>query len=367
KKKKYGHDLDQDDWDVFGWQGSQEKKDKEIELIANKLLEEVSKSTLEKNIEQLFADSCVIPFLKEYLKNDSLLDISQHHESLYFTLYSILKKMSQHLSLLNYFNDKCPSPSTSNVTLYDLLRHMHDIASATSKLVHQIPDSSSPDTALQTIVESIMSTFETVSNALHQFHPKQSFVLSFFNGRILTCKKKNFFFFCFPLLNTLDTMMEVDEKNKGDEKQEEVPINLYETTMKKYRFLAVDSEDKAFLETHHFASEPTEINKTFVSRLRLEYAELSKSLPIHADSSIFIRIHESKMHFAKVLIIPCDGTPYGGGCFIFGYLFLFFIFSPPLQSKNEKTKQTNKKWANRYIFSARLSSALSQCQFDDNW
>jgi len=68
-------------------------------------------------------------------------------------------------------------------------------------------------------------------------------------------------------------------------------------------------------------SKPSEINKTFVNRLGSEYSTLSKSLPIDVESSVFVRVDENKMLFAKMLIVPCDGTPYAGGCFVFDVYF----------------------------------------------
>ena len=49
----------------------------------------------------------------------------------------------------------------------------------------------------------------------------------------------------------------------------------------------------------------------------MEYSDLSKSLPLTPDSSVFLRYHESKMAFCQVLIIAPDGTPYGRGAFLF--------------------------------------------------
>jgi len=53
----------------------------------------------------------------------------------------------------------------------------------------------------------------------------------------------------------------------------------------------------------------------------MEYSDLSKSLPIDPCSSVFMRVHESKMGYAQMMIIAPDNTPYGRGCFLFDLHF----------------------------------------------
>lgn len=48
-------------------------------------------------------------------------------------------------------------------------------------------------------------------------------------------------------------------------------------------------------------------------RLASEYADLAQSLPIYTDSSVFLRVHASKMSYAQLLILAPAGTPYGRG------------------------------------------------------
>jgi hypothetical protein len=55
----------------------------------------------------------------------------------------------------------------------------------------------------------------------------------------------------------------------------------------------------------------------WVRHLATEYSDLSKSLPISSASSVFMRVHESKMAFAQMMIVAPPDTPYAGGCFLF--------------------------------------------------
>ena len=71
-------------------------------------------------------------------------------------------------------------------------------------------------------------------------------------------------------------------------------------------------------------------NKKLVNNIRLarEIANLSKSLPLNYESSIFIIVDESNMQNIHALIMPSHGTPYSCGC------FLFHIFLPETYPKN---------------------------------
>jgi len=44
-------------------------------------------------------------------------------------------------------------------------------------------------------------------------------------------------------------------------------------------------------------------------------------LPLHQDSSIFMRVHESRMQYAQILVIAPPDTPYAHGCFLFDVEF----------------------------------------------
>ena len=52
-----------------------------------------------------------------------------------------------------------------------------------------------------------------------------------------------------------------------------------------------------------------------------EFADLSQSLPIHFESSVFLRTCEARLSHAKILIMAPVGTPYSRGCFLFDVFF----------------------------------------------
>ncbi|ETO20601.1 hypothetical protein RFI_16615 [Reticulomyxa filosa] len=315
---QYGHELDKGDWDLRAWQLAQEKKDSEMLSIVTMLLEELTCKNKETHVSTerdhlclVFEESCIVPFLKEYLRNDSLLDITQHHEKLYCTLYSIVQEMSQSPRLLPLFYDKCRSPSTSDTTLFDLLQNLYCKASLTSKFGNAAPDVYDAAKASNSVQSVSSSSSSSSSRIACNFELDHQHIPNCSNGNEAIGNSTN--------KKLIEDKHSTACKNDNDgDKSIETDPKTYVNAMKDLQFAIVGNDDLSFLQSHHFASMSAEINKKFITRLTFEYADLSKSLPIDVDSSVFLRVHENKMHFAKILIIPCDGTPYGGGCFIFG-------------------------------------------------
>jgi hypothetical protein len=90
--------------------------------------------------------------------------------------------------------------------------------------------------------------------------------------------------------------------------------------MEPFRFGSVDD-----LSSSIYAREavPCSLPRTLVKRLAKEYADLSRSLPVSAGSSVLVRHQESALHQAQMLVLAPEGTPYARGC------FLFDVFFPP--------------------------------------
>lgn len=56
-------------------------------------------------------------------------------------------------------------------------------------------------------------------------------------------------------------------------------------------------------------------------RLRSEHADLSRALPLHLSSSIWMRAHPARMDAVQILISGPEGTPYMNGLFLFDVFF----------------------------------------------
>lgn len=106
-----------------------------------------------------------------------------------------------------------------------------------------------------------------------------------------------------------------------------------ENYVKIMRELAFDTIDFDYTYHHYINKKKIQVqkNRKLVKRLASEFADLPSGLPIDFESSVFFRASESNVSFCQMLIIPCDGTPYASGCFLFDVCFpTNYPLVPPL-------------------------------------
>lgn len=82
----------------------------------------------------------------------------------------------------------------------------------------------------------------------------------------------------------------------------------YVQVMIPWRFAEVDD----FLSHHYFKSDSYDksTNRPQIRRLSQEFGDLAVNLPIHRDSSVFLRVKSSALNYAQMLIVAPDGSPY---------------------------------------------------------
>jgi baculoviral IAP repeat-containing protein 6 len=129
----------------------------------------------------------------------------------------------------------------------------------------------------------------------------------------------------------------IEAKIEEDEEEEEVLGAELELCKENYvkimRDIAFDTIDYDFAFHHYVHKKKTKINRNrkLWKRLASEFADLPTGLPIDFDSSVFFRVNEENVSFCQMLIIPCDGTPYASGCFLFDVCFpSTYPLVPPL-------------------------------------
>ncbi|XP_031568634.1 uncharacterized protein LOC116303263 [Actinia tenebrosa] len=70
-----------------------------------------------------------------------------------------------------------------------------------------------------------------------------------------------------------------------------------------------------------FRSQPINTRSATIRTLMREITQLKESLPVHPNSSIFVRQDEERMDFVRALITGPVDTPYSRGCFVFDVYF----------------------------------------------
>lgn len=125
--------------------------------------------------------------------------------------------------------------------------------------------------------------------------------------------------------------MKISETPLPEETKEQKVVETedYMTIMREKAF---DTIENSFRSQKYKARNVT-MSRKLMKRLATEFTDFPDSLPINPESSVFFRACESDLPRGKMMIIPADGTPYGGGCFIFDVCFpTKYPMVPPLVS-----------------------------------
>ncbi|KAE8601567.1 hypothetical protein XENTR_v10013719 [Xenopus tropicalis] len=287
-------------------------------------------SALPSVLLELLSQSCLIPAMSSYLRNDSVLDMARH-VPLYRALLELLRAIASCVALVPLLlplsggeEEEEQSESQASVgtllakmktcvdTYTNRLRSKKDKAKAGVK-----PDASDPEPeGLTLLVPDIQRTAEIVSAAttsLRQANQEKKLAES--SKKSLVKSKP------FSILRSLE------EK--------------YVAIMKKLQFDTFEmvSEDDAgklvFKVNYHYMSQvknASDANSAArARRLAQEAVTLSTSLPLSSSSSVFVRCDEERLDIMKVLITGPADTPYANGCFEFDVYFpQDYPNSPPL-------------------------------------
>jgi len=100
----------------------------------------------------------------------------------------------------------------------------------------------------------------------------------------------------------------------------------YQDIMKADLFHNVDMADAEGRYVHHYRTQieadmKGSVSKNRMRRLNREFKSLRKSLPLHYNSSVALRVDTNRPFVAQCAIFGPDQTPYDSGCFIFDIYF----------------------------------------------
>ncbi|XP_030370289.1 baculoviral IAP repeat-containing protein 6 isoform X2 [Scaptodrosophila lebanonensis] len=264
--------------------------------------------------QSLLQQSCLVPALSSYLRNDSVLDITRHIP-LYRAILKLLRALSlskQMVSLLQPLQ----SSSENAPPIVELLKNMKmcvdtyarrlkvnkksNIKGQTQQQTFNIDDGD--DEGLALLIPDIHETTVLVEKTTEAD----------------------------ALINMLE--MDEDGQNQLDRKPLSKSIEQrYLEAMKKLQFdtydMVVEAENNGFrfVVSHHFEKmvrlSGDRYHPSRVKRLAQEAVTLSTSLPLSFSSSVFVRCDTDRLDIMKVLITGPADTPYANGCFEFDVYF----------------------------------------------
>lgn len=282
----YGHGhTSKVDWDVQAYLAAQKQKDRETQSIIESIIVELE--TPDQNVQfEVVEESCLVPVLENYFRNDSLLDMGRH-ASLYIALLGVVRAIAKQENLLPML-DALPGQAKS---VYLLLT---DLDSQARVFLKRLTTSSESGTEVTELAESVVQTYAVVHKGVERMAA--------------------------DIQNLTSSMQSSNyDPNGADSADFE---KSYMRNMKKLQFDIVNIDTKV----HHYNSSISKggaVSKEKVLRLAQEQGSISTSLPLNFSSSVFVRIDEQHMDIMRVVITGPDDTPYSNGC------FLFDIYFPP--------------------------------------
>ncbi|CAG9807884.1 unnamed protein product [Chironomus riparius] len=274
----------------------------------------------------LVQQSCLIPALCSYLRNDSVLDITRHIP-LYRAILQLLRALSISTQLINLLTTKQENDSKTSIAslLFNMKSCVDTYASRLkinkkSNLKGQSQKISinldeSDDEGLALLIPDIQETTSLVQSATYSdnnsFDKEQQQSMAIENQ-----------------IN--NTSME--------EKYLEVMKKLQFDT---FEMIAESENGYRFTVSHHFESNVRMSNDRGnpgrVKRLAQEATTLSTSLPLSFSSSVFVRCDTDRLDIMKVLITGPSETPYANGCFEFDVYFPHDYPNSPMMINLETT------------------------------
>lgn len=309
----YGHgDTHNSTWDVNAYLAAQQQKDEEtagiFAKIAAALRDDIAKFPPPGSSSipfDVIEESCLIPVLESYLRNDSIFDMIQH-VSLYLAVLDVCNALAGREQWLPLFEPL----SNQTKSVFELLKLLYQQAKTVLKAVSPLPND--PNTSIK-LSQMISTTYSLIEGCMEK--------------RAASIKELEA-----AAMSSSSSSPSAAAPTAGTSAATQRPDEIYCNAMKALQFDSV----KMNLAQHHYASYRVTstaspglaVNKSKVMRLAQEQASIAVSLPLTIDSSIFVRVDEDNMDFMKVLITGpmasdygSTSTPYAGGCFAFDVYF----------------------------------------------
>ncbi|XP_034964150.2 baculoviral IAP repeat-containing protein 6 isoform X3 [Zootoca vivipara] len=281
---------------------------------------------------ELLSQSCLIPAMSSYLRNDSVLDMARH-VPLYRALLELLRAIASCTSMVPLLlplsgenGEEEEEQLESQTSVGTLLAKMKTCVDTYTNRLRSKKDKTKTgvksDTSdqepegLTLLVPDIQRTAEIVyaaTTSLRQANQERK--LAEYSKKAAVKPKP------------LSVLRSLEEK--------------YVVVMKKLQFdtfemVSEDDDGKlVFKVNYHYMSQvknASDANSAArARRLAQEAVTLSTSLPLSSSSSVFVRCDEERLDIMKVLITGPADTPYANGCFEFDVYFpQDYPNSPPL-------------------------------------
>uniref|UniRef100_A0A673KNA8 Dual E2 ubiquitin-conjugating enzyme/E3 ubiquitin-protein ligase BIRC6 n=1 Tax=Sinocyclocheilus rhinocerous TaxID=307959 RepID=A0A673KNA8_9TELE len=276
-----------------------------------------SSSLLPSVLQELLSQSCLIPAMSSYLRNDSVLDMARH-VPLYRALLELLRAISTCTSLVPLL-----LPLSGDAAEEEEDEERTECQTSVGMLLAKMK------TCVDTYTNRLRCTLNIEFRSRPRlFVPEMTHTREIVKMHVSASRK----------------MAESSKKATARPKPLSILRSVeekYTAAMKKLQFdtfeMVCEDEDSklVFKVNYHYLSQvknASDANSAArARRLAQEAVTLSTSLPLSSSSSVFVRCDEERLDIMKVLITGPADTPYANGCFEFDVYFpQDYPNSPPL-------------------------------------
>ncbi|XP_067616443.1 baculoviral IAP repeat-containing protein 6 isoform X2 [Eurosta solidaginis] len=266
----------------------------------------------------LLQQSCLIPALSSYLRNDSVLDITRHIP-LYRAILQLLRALSLSTELVSLLQPVI-SNTDSSPAIVELLLNMKTCVDTYAKRLKVNKKSNIKGQTQQVTVNIDDGDDEGLALLIPDIQETTVLVQKTTNADALANQER----------------LDRESGGSGLANIDRIPQSKsieqsYLEVMKKLQFDAYDMIVEAdnngfrFVVSHHFEKMVRMAGDRYhpsrVKRLAQEAVTLSTSLPLSYSSSVFVRCDTDRLDIMKVLITGPADTPYANGCFEFDVFF----------------------------------------------
>ncbi|VDN82160.1 unnamed protein product [Brugia pahangi] len=282
--------------------------------------------SLSSAVVKMLSRSCLFPAIWAYLRNDSVLDISQHVE-----LYEAVMYIVAALALSPESTDSrreeedeitvLLSGPESSCSMHAMLNKLFDCVSAyLTRLAVESNETRLQNLNIQQNAENNDESAQSREEGLMRLAPLITAVCVVLSRRV----------------------KELPLKSENNEKDAVTEEEKYVKVMKALQFDTVSFFTEGSFIPYHYESSLSSVGTSSsmgkrTRRLAQEIVTLSNSLPLSSSSSVFVRACEERLDVMKVLITGPADTPYMNGCFEFDVWFPTDYPNSPMHVNLETT------------------------------
>ncbi|XP_035825485.1 baculoviral IAP repeat-containing protein 6 [Aplysia californica] len=271
------------------------------------------KSVIPSSLRELLSQSCLVPALSSYLRNDSVLDMARH-----VPLYRALLQLLRGIAL--------------TPCLVPILLPMEEAGCAGGS-------SSDPQSSIEKLLEKMKGCVDTYASRLKSNKGKSGNKMEDEESEGLALlipdiqETARLVHLATQRVKDLASSDEQGSSEKGAAEggkpvrtlEEQYMCVMKELQFDTYEMVREEGRSLKFAVSHHYESNVkaagTVNNVARTRRLAQEAVTLSTSLPLAFSSSVYVRCDEDRLDVMKVLITGPSETPYANGCFEFDVFF----------------------------------------------